>query len=132
MEKREGLPPEIQSLIEARLEGGEKMRSYYREDFVRKKNDYSDELPEQDVRNLIGANDRFTQYKCQRNFILGLNLALRGCLEHNGFRKPETEEAVNNFLHHQWSTEQEGGRTTPEEIRIMNSILDVAIEDLAA
>ena len=66
------------SYFEAIINGT--LPEYYRERFQRLKSDYSDDLPSVDVRSFTIYSDRFIQYKCQGNYVVGLCQALNGVI----------------------------------------------------
>jgi hypothetical protein len=90
---------------------------------------HSDDLPDQDVRELPKDDPRYDNFKCQGNYIAGLGLDLQFAMLDipivDGYIRGRIKEVTQNM----WSY-MDGGRTTKKEIQLMDSVLDDVIEHL--
>ena len=103
---------------------------FYYDVLWQKKHDYKDDLPDVGVRELIDLTQgRGTQYKCQGNFIVGLNLELAGTVEDGVVTDPELIGEIREFRAHDFRFHH-GEFTTKEEVEMMNGILDKVLAHL--
>ena len=108
------------AIIEGRLP------EYYFDLFLRKKTDYSDDLPDVDVRTLIDDPQRLTQYKCQGNYILGLTLNLRQAITDGVIRDEALTHDITGFVGSDLKF-QIGDPSNTDRISRINNVLDRTI-----
>ncbi|MCK5211503.1 hypothetical protein KAJ89_02260 [Candidatus Parcubacteria bacterium] len=103
-------------------------KEYFLKRFHWLKDDHSDELPDQDVRELYAhGHPKCDTFKCQGNYIAGLKHDLEGALIDKTFDNPEFEKKVKEFLTYKFNFNR---FTTREEIDMINKILDEVINYL--
>lgn len=109
-----------------------------REDYLKKfldmRDNYSNELPDVDVRALdaFDKDGRPTfrcNYKCLGNYIIGLCLRLEAVVDKKLVTDRALIEKINQFRNHDFRFSH-GEFTTQEEIDMINSILNDVIEYL--
>jgi hypothetical protein len=125
---REIIEPYFTAIIEGTLP------QYYLDQFSFFKHDYSDELPLEDVRTIIEQSDginsaRAHQYKCQGNFVLGLNATLQSAVLDEVIRDEAFMEDIE-MLRHSDLRFAVGDPKNVERLARVNGILDRVIEYL--
>lgn len=123
------MPPIVREYFQAKSESPEKLREHFLYRFLHFRDNYSDELPERDVRELIGVDEHMTKYKCQGNYLVGLGVTLGTALEDGVFTSQAVYEQVESFLHHDFEFSH-GRFTTREEIVLVNATLATVIQSL--
>jgi len=126
-------PDRITLYIEAREEGT--LPQFYLELFHDLKHNYTDELPEEDVRNHIEIDQetglwKGLNYKCRGNYIVGLSSWLQGAIEDSVITENLIQGEINSFRKHSFNFER-GEFTSQKEINMMNKVLDIVIENLS-
>ncbi|OGF25744.1 hypothetical protein A2303_07145 [Candidatus Falkowbacteria bacterium RIFOXYB2_FULL_47_14] len=105
-------------------------KKWYQERFHWLRDEHLDDLPEEDVRNIIPSNDpRYNMFKCQGNYISGLKYDLESALMDGMIRDESLKKDVKEFLKFKFGF-SEGKFTTREEIDKCNTILDKVIDYL--
>jgi hypothetical protein len=123
------VPEGFRPYFEAKENGT--LKEFYLKEFIHRRDDYSDELPDVDVRTLTKLDEKghFTgdNYKCRGNYISALSLKLRTAVEDGIVTDPEVINKIEQFKGFGYV---EGKRTTKEEIDFINQILADVIEHL--
>src|SRR3989338_2767187 len=128
LEENHKLPPEILEIYAA-IRDGNLPRYYWGE--LKRKMAYSDDvLPGR----LAGDwHPNYPNMKCRRNVIFGIGIDLQAMVEEEIITDDSLKEKIRQFVSRQWES-QRGGKgkfwTTPEEILLINSMLDHAISYL--
>jgi hypothetical protein len=100
---------------------------------------YSDDLPDVDVRTLIGITEKGkwdtpsgsgTAYKCQANYIIMFASWLKSAVEDSIIENIELIEQITNFQSHKFNFEK-GAFTSKIELDMINDIIDAVIIDTA-
>jgi hypothetical protein len=113
--------------------------NYYLVRFLIFKNNYRDDLPKEDVRNLIDIDENGkwktptgsgVAFKCQGNYILGLRVSLVTAVDDLVITDPSLIEEIDTFTSHKFNYYDEEF-TSQEEIDMINKVLDLVIEDLS-
>lgn len=115
----------------AKQEG--ELSEFYLQIFIQRRDDYMDELPEQDVRNSVSIdeNGHFVElaYKCRGHYIIGLCFQLQSAVRDGVIKDGSLISRIQELGHHDFRFHH-GEFTTPDEIDMMNSVLDDVIEYL--
>lgn len=75
------------------------LSEYYLADFLRKRDDFSDDLPEVDVRTLPATQgNRKIVFKCQGNYLAGLGLSLRCAIDDGVITDTSIISLINSLL----------------------------------
>jgi len=115
------------------------LEDYYFRLFNYINNAFSDDLPDVDVRTLIGITetgewDTITgsgiAYKCQGNYIIMFGSWIRSIVEDSLIQDSELIEEINYFFSHNFSFTK-GEFTSKEEINLIKSILNGIITNLS-
>ncbi len=111
------------------------MHEYYLSRLLNYRTNYSDDLPEVDVRELAGISSdgsSFTNdnYKCRGNVIMGIGLDLSGAVKRGVLEGEHILKAVEEFKKHDFRFNH-GEFTTRDEINLINRTLDSAISYIA-
>ncbi len=104
---------------------------HYYERFVFEKNNYSDELPELRVGS-IGTSSAWTTqltHKCQGNYISQLRMSLVGLIKDDMIDDSILVKEILDFNRYKFKY-KDSEFTTPEEIDMINHILDDVISYL--
>ena len=106
-----------------------RLREFYRELFKTLRDEYSDELPEQDVRDLHWnpADPLFNKFKCQGNYFAGLKSDIFGLLSDRLIFDKELKARLICFSKY----ERQNDFTSKEEINLVNIILTDIISYLS-
>jgi hypothetical protein len=127
----EDCPECLKSYYHAKKDGI--LLQYYLNKLISKRDDYLDDLPEEDVRNLATLDEKgcfkVDNYKCRGNYIVGLSLTLQEMIENNAINESELIEKIMQFRHYDFSYYHDKF-TTKEEINMINQILTDTIEYL--
>ena len=121
------MPDGLRRYFEAVRDGT--LSEYYRGEFSRLQNDYSDELPDVDVRNLIDDPERLTKYKCQGNYVVSLCLSLKGALADDVITDQGTQKVITNFLSSDLNF-QVGDPVNSQRISQINTVLGSVLRKL--
>jgi len=115
-----------------------RLPQYYLDKFIDKRNNYSDELPNEDVRLRIqhqqamwlrtrqGPKPRIRQYKCEGGFIRILVGDLRGTIRNGVITDPILIEEINTFGNSDLNF-QVGDPKNVERLACVNGVLDRVI-----
>ena len=127
------IPPEIKEHMDAHHEGGARLRDYYLGIFRGLRDDWSNELPWEDVRNLTTLDEKGLfkgdKYKCRGNYIFALTSRLRSVVESGVMQDPDIMGAIDHLCKHDFNFQHEK-RTSWDEIFLMNNALQLVIQYL--
>ena len=138
--KANQIPEWVKKEMEARDKGA--LPQFYLEKLRILKKDFSNELPEEDVRNLAEVDDSgfVDKFKCKGNYIVGLSTTLQGAIREGIITSPEIKEKIEEFRTYKFHFQSEEGatkeerranqRTTEDEIKYINATLDLIIKHL--
>ncbi len=98
----------------------DKLVRYHLDRLISFRDDSSDELPTEDIANLVKAGKPF--YKLRGNYLFGLCGTLSLLLEDNLITEPALVGKVKQFIKHEFNVTK-GKYTVKEEIDMMNQIL---------
>jgi len=119
-----------------------KLPQFYLGQFCNLRDNYSNELPLEDVGMLIqhqevewlksrqGPEPRFTQYKCQGNFVFGLSQTLQSAVSNEVIKDDALKEDIEIFRHSDLDF-QVGDPRNVERLASVNGILNEVIAYLA-
>ena len=122
------LKPEYLEKLVAIRDGN--LPGYYQAELIRKRAYSNDVLPGR----LAGDwHPNYPHMKCRRSVIFGIGIDLQAMVEEEIITDDSLKEKIRQFVSRQWES-QRGGKgkfwTTPEEILLINSMLDHAISYL--
>ena len=115
------------------------LEDYYLRLFGQLDSEYSDDLPDVDVRTLIGITEEGkwdtpsgsgTAYKCQGNYIVMFASWLKAAVKDSIIENTELIKQIASFQAHKFNFEK-GEFTSQEEIKLIKSILNEIIRDLS-
>jgi len=115
------------------------LKDYYLRLFKYLDSEYSDNLPDVDVRTLIEITQEGkwdtpsgsgTAYKCQGNYISMLAGWLKIAVKDSVIEDFQLIEQLDSFYSHEFNFEQ-GKFTSQEEIDMMNNVLNLVIDNLS-
>jgi hypothetical protein len=111
------------------------LREYYLEKFLHFKDDFLDDLPDEDVRNLVTLDEKGhfvgDNYKCRGNYIFALSGTLQAAESDGVVSHPELIDSIGQFRSHDFKFHH-GEFTTPQEIDMINQILAEVIDSLGS
>ncbi len=126
-----GAPEIIVRYFKAKEDGI--LASYYLDKFRFKRDNYLDELPSEDVRNLATLDERGCfvgdNYKCRGNYIVGLGAVTGAAINDSVISDLCLIETLKQFRLHDFGYHH-GEFTTIEEIEMINQILNGVIQYL--
>ncbi len=127
----ENLPEFIRPFFKAKRDGT--LAEYYLDRLNYKKNNYLDDLPEEDIRNLVTLDEQGLfvgdNYKCSGNYIVGLSLSLQGAIDEGVITESRLIEKIAQFRNHDFKFHH-GEFTIKQEIDMVNKILAETISYL--
>ncbi|MBI3623305.1 hypothetical protein HY212_04490 [Candidatus Pacearchaeota archaeon] len=112
-----------------------KLPQYYLKRFKHKRDNFLNDLPAVDVRNLATLSDDGKtfigdNYKCRGNYIFGLSATFSSAINDGIIADPCITQEVEIFRQHDFRY-LHNEFTTREEIDLINNILDLVISHIA-
>lgn len=128
LEENPSLDGSIKVYFEAVRDGA--LPGYYYEEFRRRRFEYSDELPDEDVRlRITDPYARQIQYKCQGNYLLGLTTTLQGAVRDGVIIDRGLQRKIEEFVKSDLNFKL-GDPKNAERIQRVNDILDKTLSRL--
>ena len=127
----ESVPKYIRPYFEAKENGT--LPQYYLGRFRYFRDDFLDDLPDEDVGNLVTLDKKgdFARdnYKCSGNYTFNLSGLLQKAVSDGVVSLPELIGSIEQFIFHDFEYHH-GKFTTPQEIDMINQILADVIQSL--
>src|ERR1700729_148822 len=93
------IPKQHRPYFEAREKG--ELAKYYLDRFIVFRDNYRDDLPQEDVRKLVTLDEKGMfvgdNYKCRGNYIFGLSMTLQGAVADGAITDPELIMKIKEF-----------------------------------